>query len=431
MSGLADEIEQHLAGFRTAEIIREGFNVVIVGPPNAGKSSLLNAIAGREAAIVTDIPGTTRDIVRIEIDLRGQRVVFSDTAGLRESADEVEKIGIERAVDAARELQVLTQDRKLCSRVGFDVGIDGVLHGCLEDFDVVVVHIDHRSHVRAVEIGAGQSLESFEQRGLLVVRLRGEFDGLRGGKLAQARLRRRVLVDHALAEDAVDTDDHFVPRLEDVDECCLHPGAARPRHGERQTVLRAEDPAQPIRGGRGRIHVDDDADPALSNTRLFSQVEQKGCRCRVSAAGGKPDAGIRGRLKEVGRVVPRRASNRPIEVGNILQVGGGIVVVRRAGGRFRLDHPSLEARGEWSWDDNPFFGTRPFNGLLVILILFNSWDLKDSNNSLYALHRDGMAEPRYVVRDLGGSLGGTGIFRVKRNDVEQFERSLRRFGFER
>jgi tRNA modification GTPase len=109
MAELADEIERHLAGFRTAEIIREGFNVVIVGPPNAGKSSLLNAIAGREAAIVTDIPGTTRDIVRIEIDLRGQRVVFSDTAGLRESADEVERIGIERAVDAARKADLVLE----------------------------------------------------------------------------------------------------------------------------------------------------------------------------------------------------------------------------------------------------------------------------------------------------------------------------------
>lgn len=93
------------------------------------------------------------------------------------------------------------------------------------------------------------------------------------------------------------------------------------------------------------------------------------------------------------------------------------------GGRFRLDHPALVAEGHWSWDDNPFAGTRPFKGLLAILLLFNSWDLKDSNNALYRFTHGDTSGLRYVVRDLGGSLGGTGMFIVKRNDIEEFERS--------
>lgn len=80
-------------------ILREGMKVVIAGKPNAGKSSLLNALAGREAAIVTDIAGTTRDVLREHIHIDGMPLHIIDTAGLREASDEVEKIGIKRAWD--------------------------------------------------------------------------------------------------------------------------------------------------------------------------------------------------------------------------------------------------------------------------------------------------------------------------------------------
>jgi len=78
-------------------ILREGMKVVIAGRPNAGKSSLLNALAGREAAIVTDIAGTTRDVLREHIHIDGMPLHIIDTAGLREATDQVEQIGIERA----------------------------------------------------------------------------------------------------------------------------------------------------------------------------------------------------------------------------------------------------------------------------------------------------------------------------------------------
>lgn len=98
-----NEIIQQLAGVRQeakqGTILREGMKVVIAGKPNAGKSSLLNALAGREAAIVTDIAGTTRDVLREHIHIDGMPLHIIDTAGLREASDEVEKIGIKRAWD--------------------------------------------------------------------------------------------------------------------------------------------------------------------------------------------------------------------------------------------------------------------------------------------------------------------------------------------
>ena len=103
-SRIADDLasirQQHGTIMQQAQqgsIMREGMRVVIVGRPNAGKSSLLNALAGRESAIVTDIPGTTRDVLREQIHIDGMPLHIIDTAGLRESADKVEQIGIQRA----------------------------------------------------------------------------------------------------------------------------------------------------------------------------------------------------------------------------------------------------------------------------------------------------------------------------------------------
>ena len=94
---LLDEIRSHVSGYRKAEIIRDGFDVVILGAPNAGKSSLLNTLARRDAAIVSDEPGTTRDLVELVLDLDGSKVRLTDTAGIRADAGKVEAIGIDRA----------------------------------------------------------------------------------------------------------------------------------------------------------------------------------------------------------------------------------------------------------------------------------------------------------------------------------------------
>jgi tRNA modification GTPase len=99
---LAREMAAHLADDRVGERVREGYRVAIVGPVNAGKSSLLNALAGTDAAIVSDQPGTTRDVVEVRLVLGGQVVWIADTAGLRETVDAVESEGIRRALARAQ-----------------------------------------------------------------------------------------------------------------------------------------------------------------------------------------------------------------------------------------------------------------------------------------------------------------------------------------
>lgn len=124
--GLADVIES-LCGMvdeRAARIVREGASIVLAGRPNVGKSSLLNALLGSERAIVTDIPGTTRDVITEKLAIGGRIAEISDTAGMRETSDVVERIGVERAARAMREADVIlivldareelsSEDRKL------------------------------------------------------------------------------------------------------------------------------------------------------------------------------------------------------------------------------------------------------------------------------------------------------------------------------
>jgi tRNA modification GTPase len=106
-----------------SELVHEGFRVAIAGPPNVGKSSLLNWIAKRDVSIVTDIAGTTRDVLSVDVDLGGMKVVFFDTAGLRDTEDPVERIGIERArgAMASADLVVFLRDASRAMDTGLDV----------------------------------------------------------------------------------------------------------------------------------------------------------------------------------------------------------------------------------------------------------------------------------------------------------------------
>ena len=125
LSKTGHELDREAAGVTSAERLREGFEVAILGAPNVGKSTLLNALAGREAAITSDIAGTTRDVIEVRMDLSGFPVTFLDTAGLRDTADAIEKIGIDRALARAGSADIivlLSQDGTVPSGAALRTG---------------------------------------------------------------------------------------------------------------------------------------------------------------------------------------------------------------------------------------------------------------------------------------------------------------------
>lgn len=102
ITAVASELETEIKGSYVAERIRDGFEVAIVGPPNIGKSTLLNSLAGREAAITSEIAGTTRDVIEVRMDINGLPVTVLDTAGLRKTEDHIESLGIDLAIKRAK-----------------------------------------------------------------------------------------------------------------------------------------------------------------------------------------------------------------------------------------------------------------------------------------------------------------------------------------
>ncbi len=120
------DLRTELAGAQAAERVRHGFNVVLMGPPNVGKSSLINRLAGRDAALTSALPGTTRDVIEVRMDLAGLPVTLSDTAGLRDTADALEAEGIRRARRHAAEadLRLLVLDAATKDWADDGVGAD-------------------------------------------------------------------------------------------------------------------------------------------------------------------------------------------------------------------------------------------------------------------------------------------------------------------
>ena len=138
LAELQGRLKTVLAGAEQGAILREGMNVVLVGAPNVGKSSLLNALAGDDIAIVTDIAGTTRDTVREQITLDGVPVHIIDTAGLRETDDVVEKIGIERSQKAVKEADVALI--LIDPREGINAKTQAILDSLPENLKKIEIH---------------------------------------------------------------------------------------------------------------------------------------------------------------------------------------------------------------------------------------------------------------------------------------------------
>ena len=129
------EIIKILNDQKVGEIVREGFKIAIVGPTNAGKSSLLNNLASREVAIVSEIAGTTRDVIETHLNIDGYPVVISDTAGIRESKDEIEKKGIKLSLKKAEKA-----DLKLVVVDARNIDLSGFLNDLLKDNAILVVN---------------------------------------------------------------------------------------------------------------------------------------------------------------------------------------------------------------------------------------------------------------------------------------------------
>lgn len=197
MQRLQKQIAQYLDDQSRGERLRQGLYVTIIGPPNAGKSSLLNELAGRDAAIVSDRAGTTRDVIEVQMDIEGWPVTLADTAGLRESADDIEREGVTRALRRAE-----AADFKIAL---FDGAIwpdlDPMTQAQIDDNTLAVLNKadlltdatdDEKDECYRVSCTTGAGLDAMI--GVLCDRLRARYDP--GGAPVLTRERhRRALVD--------------------------------------------------------------------------------------------------------------------------------------------------------------------------------------------------------------------------------------------
>lgn len=228
LTGLISEMRQELQDSTLTERVREGFEVAILGAPNVGKSTLLNTLAGREAAITSEVAGTTRDVIEVRLDLAGLPVTLLDTAGMRETEDRIEAVGIARARErgAAADLRIV-----ILSEPGEAPPVD------LQPEDIVVIgKADLRpvSGLRAISAQTGEGIDD------LIAEIGQILSQRVSGSGSLIRERHRILVSRAVS--------------------ALETGLDELNRGSDRIELVAEDVRRAIRGLDqliGRVGVED------------------------------------------------------------------------------------------------------------------------------------------------------------------------------
>jgi tRNA modification GTPase len=191
VKALVGEMAAHLADARGGEILREGFRVVIAGPPNAGKSSLLNALAQRDAAIVSAEAGTTRDVIEVRLNLGGYPVVLMDTAGIREASGEIEREGIRRSLDRMRDADLVLWVE--------DMTTPGPAADALPDNAVELLRVANKIDLAPGEAGkgaipisarTGEGIDALLEA--LLTRARSQIVTIEGAAITRARHRQEL-----------------------------------------------------------------------------------------------------------------------------------------------------------------------------------------------------------------------------------------------
>lgn len=191
-----ESLTSAITGSSAAEIVRRGVTVAIIGPPNAGKSTLLNRIAGRSVAIVSEIPGTTRDVIEVHLDLGGYAVTLLDTAGIRESADVIEAEGVQRARERA-------EDADLRIHISEDGSLDDML---FQPEDIILRSKADLAREGDDEHGIAVSGVTGEGIDELLDLLRGKLRGMVAGAslVAHQTQRDQIRVASAMLTSAID-----------------------------------------------------------------------------------------------------------------------------------------------------------------------------------------------------------------------------------